>query len=192
MLRGEWWIDEDGQVLFADGDVGGMNHEMYVIDGLTRAILDAVGGIPYNEEYAGPMLLHDKAVRQALGVSPDAPDEALRIALDKAVEPVWPDETQRAAALDAAFAITDAREYAIRYDGWKRLKGTNVETWTLTKDDLDAIVTGIDEAAGDSDALPSTTAFFIEVRASGKCFSGVPWDVLQEAQPMKLRAYQMF
>lgn len=104
--------------------------------------------------------------------------------------PLWPDEAQRAAALDAAYDLTDAREYAIQYNGWKRLKGTNVETWTLTKGDLDDIVSGIDDAAGGE--LSDKTKFFIEVRASGKCFSDVPWDVLQKAaSPMELRAYQM-
>ena len=28
MQRGEWWIDDSGQLTFADGDVGDTNHEM--------------------------------------------------------------------------------------------------------------------------------------------------------------------
>lgn len=189
MLQGEWWIDDSGQVLFADGDIGDMNHEMYVLDGLTRSILDAVGGIPYDEEFAGPIDNYDVALRGALHVPAEAPAEALRAALEASVMLLWPDEAQRAAALDAAYDLTDAREYAIQYNGWKRLKGTNVETWTLTKEDLDCIVCGIDDASGGE--LSDKTKFFIEVRANGKCFSDVPWGVLQEAGPLELRAYQM-
>jgi hypothetical protein len=188
-LDGEWWIDDSGQVLFADGDVGDMNHEMYVIDGLTRTILDAIGGIKYDEEYAGPMDTHDEAVREALGVDKDAVWGDLRQALNEKMKETWPDEAQREAALDAAYNMSDAREYAIQYNGWKRLKGTNVETWTLTKDDLDDIVAGIQDAADDE--IPPKKKFFIEVRSNGKCFSDVPWIVLEDTTPTKLREYEM-
>ena len=30
-VHGEWWIDDNGQAVFADGDVGEYNHEGYVI-----------------------------------------------------------------------------------------------------------------------------------------------------------------
>jgi len=28
LVRGEWWIDDDGQETFADGDIGDVTHEM--------------------------------------------------------------------------------------------------------------------------------------------------------------------
>ena len=37
-FRGEWWFQE-GQAVFADGDVGDMNHEAVVIETLKRNIL---------------------------------------------------------------------------------------------------------------------------------------------------------
>jgi len=30
-LQGEYWFDENGNTMYADGDVGDMNHEAYVI-----------------------------------------------------------------------------------------------------------------------------------------------------------------
>lgn len=188
-MKGEWWIDDTGQVLFADGDIGDMNHEMYVLDWLTRTILDTIGGIPYNEEYAGSMDAYNEEVREALEIASDASLEVLCNAVEEALREVWTDTTQRAAAIDAAYNLGDPRAYAIRYNGWKRLKGTNIETWTLTKEDLLTIVQGIHEAADGE--LHDGTKFFIEVRASGKCFSDVPWGILQDASPSKLREYQM-
>jgi len=38
-VDGEWWITDTGDVLFADGDVGEYNHEMYVIEQILNSEL---------------------------------------------------------------------------------------------------------------------------------------------------------
>lgn len=38
-MRGEYWIDENGDVDFADGDIGDRNHEGIVIDRVARMII---------------------------------------------------------------------------------------------------------------------------------------------------------
>lgn len=38
-LSGEWWIDDGGSPMYADGDVGDMNHEMLVLESARPAAL---------------------------------------------------------------------------------------------------------------------------------------------------------
>ena len=68
-LRGEWWITDDGDALYADGDVGDMNHELYIMGMLRSKVADEFG-YEYDvqmhdwdnvkrqiaEEYAGELL----------------------------------------------------------------------------------------------------------------------------------------
>ena len=37
-INGEYWINDDGDILHADGDTGDMNHEGHVIDTLQSQI----------------------------------------------------------------------------------------------------------------------------------------------------------
>jgi len=39
-VYGEWWITDTGDVLYADGDVGDYNHEMYVIEQIVNEYFD--------------------------------------------------------------------------------------------------------------------------------------------------------
>jgi hypothetical protein len=38
--RGEYWITDSGDVIYADGDIGDMNHETIIIDQLTGTFLN--------------------------------------------------------------------------------------------------------------------------------------------------------
>ena len=52
---GEWWIDDSGTALYADGDNGDMGHEAYIIDMITRSLLEAMDVEPWNEECVGDL-----------------------------------------------------------------------------------------------------------------------------------------
>jgi hypothetical protein len=43
-IRGEWWIDKDGESMFADGDLGDAGHEMIAADSMLDkdALIDAL------------------------------------------------------------------------------------------------------------------------------------------------------
>lgn len=41
-VRGEYWIDDCGQALYADGDVGDRNHEAFVLEQAMSGVLDAL------------------------------------------------------------------------------------------------------------------------------------------------------
>ncbi len=182
-LRGEWWIDDIGHVYSADGDVDDMNHSSYVIDLLTRRILEDLG-IKFPEEFAGPLTEYRDKLCDVLNVEQADLDDALF----QNLEHIWENKEQRRAAIQAAFDEIDPRLYAVQYDGWKRIKGNNIETWDLSSDDLNIIVEGLVEIEEDID---DDALFFIEVVSKRTGYSDVPWAVLKESRLSLLRDYKI-
>jgi len=65
----------------------------------------------------------------------------------------------------------DAREYAMEHWGWKRVAGHQIETWTLTPNDIDAIVSGIGEILGESEeGDDEKLELYIYVYSNGKSY----------------------
>jgi len=60
----------------------------------------------------------------------------------------------------------DARAFAIKNWGWKRLEGLNVETWNITPQDIKVIVNGIYDAY--QDKVNKTSEVFIHVYSNNK------------------------
>ena len=71
----------------------------------------------------------------------------------------------------------DPREYVTNNYGWKRLLGNEIETFTLTKSDLDDIADGLYDAYGDQ---VENESFNIEVRANQQYYLSVPWQVISD------------
>jgi len=80
----------------------------------------------------------------------------------------------------------DAREFAIKNWGWKRLEGRHIETWTLTARDLEVIANGLYDAYGDYDenSLESET-FNINVYSTNMWYQNVSW---QDIDKKNIRA----
>jgi hypothetical protein len=70
--RGEWWIDESGNTVFADGDVGDANHEAVVIMTLASEILSHFG-IDSDPEGSG-IVNYEDSIKQTL-IDDDRMDE---------------------------------------------------------------------------------------------------------------------
>jgi hypothetical protein len=185
-VQGEWWIDDSGTALYADGDVGDMGHEAYVIDKLTRTFLDALD-IECNEEHAGTLREWENNIENMM--KEDGAKD-LRMFVLKAAKRKFESTQQLVDAYDIASGSSrlDAREYAMHYDGWKRVQRNNIETWTLTKTDLKHISDGIYDACGEDDLADEET-FNIYVFETKTWFQDVPWEVLKEDDPGKLRLY---
>ena len=183
-MRGEWWIDDSGFAMFADGDIGGMNHEGYVIDRVNRQILYHLG-IDADDSGEGVegVFEHEEELDEILGETENY--EELYKALDAQLVTLWPDAQQRKDALSVVRGGLDARVYGLKWDGWKRVKGTEIETWTLTPDDLSAIARGL----GDTGDEIENCKFNIEVRSTGKYYVDVPLDVIDKGRISALREY---
>lgn len=169
--RGEWWIDQYGDVDFADGDIGDANHEGVVIRTLAAEILEHFGVNDFDPE-GGYLSEQEEEIKQALLDDDRLSEEELAIwdnqgsggqgpaaiILKKLIEDhVYPDPKQAEDALFIAYGSNtrDARNYAMKHWKWKIMKasgGQNIEimTWHLTADDLAIVVKGIWEIMEES------------------------------------------
>jgi len=163
-LRGEWWIIS-GQAVFADGDIGDMNHEMYVIQSVQRQYvddefdrMDYIDWEGFEQTFQNP----DQALKE-LGMS----DEEIEIARGQ---------------------HPDAREYGIKNFGWQRVNGNSVETNTLTSKDMGNIASGLGDVL-ESEGIDGEYNFEIEVRSTNTLYSEVPYSVIEQRRPELLKQY---
>ena len=115
-VDGEYWIDEDGNAHFADGDIGDMDHTTYVINRIISDWLDID-----SEELDISEILN----------SPD----------DQLLSAGMPQE-----AIDAMKNKKDPREYAMKQWGWVRVSDRFVQSWYLTSQMLNRIANGLYDA----------------------------------------------
>ncbi len=151
MLDGEYWIDDSGDLMYADGDIGDYNHESYVID-LMRSRLTDNFSINVNIEFEDWDEIKTKIVTDILedeGYDEDKIDDFFEKTndLDPIITKYLTNQGEKNAEeiVDIANGNGDPRMYAIEHWGWKRVAGNNIETWTLTYNDMDIIASGIDE-----------------------------------------------
>lgn len=200
-LRGEWWIDESGTAVFADGDSGDINHEGYVIQHLTNEILDFlgienqdIGTLNNYKEEIKQVLIDDGYLDNENSIEQYNKDSA-RITLHYLISKKFKDDEKQ--LMDAFFIAYgsysgDAREYALKYLRWKRMKGDVIETQFLTSSDLSIISSGINDAYGDELSYDEEgrTTFEIEVRSTRSYYTNVPLSVIESKNPTKLNQYR--
>lgn len=186
-IRGEWWI-VDGQAQFADQDVGEMGHEGMAIQRITGELLNELdiqdhGEIILLSEYRAEI---DDVVQTRDGEK--TTDALVRWLLENASPEVAAKAAQMVnIAWDGG---GDAREYALENWGWQRVKGNNVETHTLTADDLSNMRSGLgdvlEEEGVDDDADP---LFDVYVMSGQGWYRGVPYSAMGSGDPATLRQY---
>lgn len=190
-MRGEYWVHEDGYVDFADGDIGDYNHEGIVIRDVQNQIINKCeqsfrlrtkrGGFFSDSEYIDwDEFKRALAEAYAEDYIQSNPKKAKTI---KAYLENDPNKLALAAfascgikkpELDTAEGIGDARDYAMKYWRWKTYRDGNIDTWLMTKADLDAIINGIEQIAdesGWSDKRLNRMSFNLTVFATGRHFS---------------------
>jgi hypothetical protein len=142
-IRGEYWIDNTGSNMYADGDIGDVGHEAHVINIIQHEIIDKFGYYKFDRgdyiDWDGfiNQLAKDKIKEDSLNPDDDEFDE------DEVVEKAFEDEGIDNETIHIAYGHGDAREYAMKHWGWKALRGHNVESWTLTPRDMQIIARGI-------------------------------------------------
>jgi hypothetical protein len=151
-VSGEYWIDDSGNALYADGDVSDYNHEAYVAEQvMAKYDID-----PNEVDY---ILMSEEELKER-GVT----EEDIKLILGEA----------------------DLREYAMVQWGWKRLEGNNVETNTLTSQDLRNIANGLYDAFNEE---AERDMFNIYVMSNNKWYENVPFHIIEQANPMKIRGF---
>lgn len=205
MPRGEWWIDDDGQATFADGDVGDMNHEIYAfwsfIEMNDEEAPESVSPNGIDLTALGEDMLSDLGVRESIVDVGEWDDEKWKEFLsDNDLDPFdkneggysWSREEvlglNRLVGLGANMDFIwwwhqssqqDSREYAIEKKNWIRVQGDHFEMNTFDEDALDRIRRAdLWEDEEDPEAIEmSEDLIYVNERKTGKFFS-VPLKVL--------------
>lgn len=185
---GEWWIDDSGTALYADGDVGDMGHEAYVIDMLTRRLLNAMD-VDTDSEHVGNLMDKENKKLILASMKEEGFDGTIEEFVEEAAKTIWKDPKQREAAIDIADGRGDARKYGMQYDGWIRVAGHGFECWELTKEVLKHMGDGLYDAIGGGEEIDGEEIFEIYVHKTGMHYTDVPWRVINEGDPGALRVY---
>ena len=184
-IRGEWWII-DGRSSFADGDIGEMNHEAYVINYVAS-------------KYAYDEFIHDDWVDWdgfKKKLAKEEYDKELTdnewkkyqkiIDVNKLAKNALTELGMTEQEINIVEGREDAREYGIEL-GWKRIRGNNIETWNLTENDLKQIADGIYDIENE---IKDEEEFDIDVRSNKVFYSNVPWSILSQNTPSFLLPYR--
>jgi hypothetical protein len=159
-LRNEWWIMPDGDVVFADGDVGDKNHSVIACEAALYQVANAVGqdvdiehGCNLDSVVNSYAEEHELTGEHDGDVYDQAWDGILNILTAMNVpEPMK--------LMSMANASDDGREYAEQHWGWKRVHGCNIESWALAPADLDIIERGLaeiwEQEGGEDEGLDDT------------------------------------
>lgn len=217
--RGEWWIDDSGNTIYADGDVGDSNHEAVVIQTLTGQLLSHFGihtdvetghisdyeGQIYDSLMSDDRLSEEEQQEWNMG---GGPSEVIlrKLIEDKAFED--PKQAEDALYIAYGSATRDARDYAMKYWNWKVMKTfggyIEIQTWHLKPEDLGLIVQGVwdimddngdEEDQDDSDNKIGDDGFKgprinVTIQATGRRFHDIPLEVLEKKMPTKLGDYR--
>ena len=181
-LQGEFWLI-DGTAVYADGDVGDINHEGMVIQQLMSELLDLVNdecGSRLDSEYVD-MTKIEEVIRKHLDMDPMDRDQ------DKIQNFILGELQFPKIKLDVINGQVGAREYGFEVLGWKRVAGTSVETQTLTDQDLKEIADGLWDAYDDA---VEAGLFNIEVRGNGRYYDEVPWSAFKADKVAELQQYR--
>lgn len=176
----EYWLTDSGSI-FADGDIGDKNHEYIVIDAIMRQITEACEAtfeLERTNSWGRPSRFSDdeyidwdefitalaKAYAGEKGANDPhkyAPHAAAKAGVKRQQ---W----------EVVTGQMDARTYAMMYWGWKTYRDRHIDTWFLRRNDLQAIVEGINEIAysdGWSEKKLSRAYFSITIFSTNKQIS---------------------
>jgi len=157
-IKGEYWFDESGTPMYADGDVGDMNHEMYVQD---RCAGDVLGyfNIYSDDQPAANLDNHINEIVQILikklGIVDDEEkiEEIENDPYDALID-YLKTKTTMSGPIDEIVHIArgggaDGREFAIKEWGWSRVHQNHIEVKELTPKQLKIVASGINSALGE-------------------------------------------
>ncbi len=186
MNLGEWWIDDDGHVAYADGDVGDVNHEGHAWDVLYGQFCDEL----YSTDPWCDLSLSEESdpcgLRTEVNDQTDAMLRAGRIDEAQYDDP-WPfiqealewDDRQMACLTENTDQGTpDMRLFAQEKWGWIRVADTCVELYGLSQGHLDTLKRGMENIMDEQGIELWDEDLEIYDHKSGRRFS-VPWEAVE-------------
>jgi hypothetical protein len=154
-IRGEYWFDETGEPMYADGDYGDMNHEMYVMDRCAGEVLGWFDIERYGDEM--PLNIDNhidqiiKYIIQLLNITDDEQKEEIENDPYDAIVNYLKTHTTMEGPIEEIVYLAggrggDGREFAIREWGWSRVHQNHIEVKELTSQQLKIVAHGINTA----------------------------------------------
>lgn len=141
-IKGEYWFDESGNAQYADGDVGDMNHEAYVIQQCGAEVASFFNLDEFHENNIISEIGDE--IGDEWGDIENDPANAI---IKYLVTFCKMSETKASDLVLTAYGSTvDAREYAIKNWNWIRVHGTNIEVHKLNSITLRNVARGINDA----------------------------------------------
>jgi len=153
-IKGEYWFDESGDPMYADGDIGDMNHEMYVQD---RCAGEVLGYFDiYSDDQPADLDNHiDEIIGiiiEKLGIGDDDEkrEEIENDPYDALINYLKTQTTMNG-PIDEMVHLArgrggDGREFAIKEWGWSRVHQNHIEVNELTSGQLKIVASGINRA----------------------------------------------
>jgi hypothetical protein len=185
-ISGEWWIDQYGNSMFADGDVGDLNHESYVLETLLGSLLDWFD-VDHEELKSLNIGDYEEEIMQAVEKSGENVGSDFSI-LNYMVSNGYENAKEVYKTLTIKL---DPRDYAMKYWDWKRVTGSYIQTWNFTQKDLRIISSGLSEAYGEEIEMESSDpTFTIEVFSNHIVFEDVPFSVIESENITGFRPYK--
>ena len=182
-FKGEWWII-DGQATFADGDVGDMDHDTYVIQYVQHKYLEDER-FDHGEwiDWAGNEKFIMEENREEIEASPERTVGAWLLK----------NRGMSVEALQIARGRGDPKGYGVKILGWKKVNGNEIATWTLDASDMSEIARGLVDAHEDEEenAFDDEETFSIYVESTGTRYLDVPITVIERNTPSDLIGYGM-
>jgi len=161
-IDGEYWI-VDGQAMQADSNIG-VGHEGFVI----QTIIDQ----------------NDIDESQLYQTNTKTKEEMSAMLAEHGME-----QEEINLLIDYFFGLNriDPRAFAMENWGWKRLVGPNVQSWTLTDNDLISMGRGIYDAYGE---ISEEVMYDLYVDGSSRMYEGIPLHVFEAGRAIAMRNYE--
>jgi hypothetical protein len=187
-VRGEYWISSEGITMFADAEIGDYNHEAYIIEMVQHEFNDddRLSWDQFKQKIA------QEKFQEKMNETQDPQQKQMlqqewQNNIDIFVEEGLKELTMTNEQINIADGQGDAKTYGMKNMGWKRLQGHNIETWTLTNQDLKAIANGLFDAYDES---VENETFNIYVFATQKWYTDVPWAAIESENVMSIVQYR--
>lgn len=195
---GEHWIDEDGNLMYADGDIGDMNHEAYVI----QRARNEIAGDEWNQgEFVNWEGFQESIASQILQAAKT--NQALQQEIESEIGDIYTTLPQEligydyidnellkrginAELLNIAQDRGDARVFGMKTWGWKRVMNNYVETFVLTYKDCQVIARGLGEIVPDDE--DGKTKWNVEIVSNRQYFTNIPLSVIEQG-PQAISSY---
>jgi hypothetical protein len=192
-VSGEFWVDDMGQAVYADGDIGDKNHEMIVIESILY------GHDVDPEEYEADYSTIAKVINKVLSLQPLWSEEEMLPNLKEEFDEFTDDQLENLIGEAPLFTKDelavlegdmDARDYGLKYLGWIRIKGNEVQVYELTDgDQLKTVINALYDQGEIEDEPEAEETFNIEVIKTKVYYTDVPMSTMEDGNLSSLRVY---